>query len=377
MNMISFRNDTMNTKVKFLFSFLMITALIFGFVHIYFPSENYNFERLHVFLFNLCTGGTILLYYTQRQQGMSRIVQLFFVLSLVYALSAFFEVYPLTLAVSAVLWFLVEKIRVEKFSVLPLQFIQNSVPVTEKFHQASLLCLSTGIVMASMVIINNQYTHWIYMEKLNLNTFFLGYSFPLSLVTLSLIFGMLKKIEGRERKGIMEVCFWTITLGVIIFFCFILFERFIFQVFVTAALFTAVVMVLLLYYTFADRIQQKLFLTSGIGFLIATAVTGIAYISLHMQDSYDPMQTKWLLHVHVFASLYGWNLCGLSVICRFDDFPIKLHSPTVIVTHWITALVLAPLGVFYGWAAILAILGYAYITITLFFSDNAVVDHGR
>ncbi|PIE63122.1 MAG: hypothetical protein CSA25_02020 [Desulfobacter postgatei] len=367
----------MNTKVKFLFSFLMITALIFGFVHIYFPSENYNFERLHVFLFNLCTGGTILLYYTQRQQGMSRIVQLFFVLSLVYALSAFFEVYPLTLAVSAVLWFLVEKIRVEKFSVLPLQFIQNSVPVTEKFHQASLLCLSTGIVMASMVIINNQYTHWIYMEKLNLNTFFLGYSFPLSLVTLSLIFGMLKKIEGRERKGIMEVCFWTITLGVIIFFCFILFERFIFQVFVTAALFTAVVMVLLLYYTFADRIQQKLFLTSGIGFLIATAVTGIAYISLHMQDSYDPMQTKWLLHVHVFASLYGWNLCGLSVICRFDDFPIKLHSPTVIVTHWITALVLAPLGVFYGWAAILAILGYAYITITLFFSDNAVVDHGR
>ncbi len=377
MNMISFRNDTMNTKVKFLFSFLMITALIFGFVHIYFPSENYNFERLHVFLFNLCTGGTILLYYTQRQQGMSRIVQLFFVLSLVYALSAFFEVYPLTLAVSAVLWFLVEKIRVEKFSVLPLQFIQNSVPVTEKFHQASLLCLSTGIVMASMVIINNQYTHWIYMEKLNLNTFFLGYSFPLSLVTLSLIFGMLKKIEGRERKGIMEVCFWTITLGVIIFFCFILFEQFIFQVFVTAALFTAVVMVLLLYYTFADRIQQKLFLTSGIGFLIATAVTGIAYISLHMQDSYDPMQTKWLLHVHVFASLYGWNLCGLSVICRFDDFPIKLRSPTVIVTHWITALVLAPLGVFYGWAAILAILGYAYITITLFFSDNAVVDHGR
>ncbi len=77
------------------------------------------------------------------------------------------------------------------------------------------------------------------------------------------------------------------------------------------------------------------------------------------------------------SSLYGWNLCGLSVICRFDDFPIKLHSPTVIVTHWLTALILAPLGVFYGWVAVLAIVGYAFITITLFFSGNGVVTHDQ
>ncbi|WDP89126.1 MAG: hypothetical protein HUN04_05050 [Desulfobacter sp.] len=367
----------MNNKLKFLFSFLMITALIFGFVHIYFPANHYSFERLHIFLFNLCSGGTILLYYTQRRPRMSGTVRLFFFFSLIYAFSAFFEAYPLTLAISVILWFLVEKVRVEKFSLVPLQFLQARVPVTEKFHQASLWCLSIGIAMASLVIINNQYTHWVHMEKLTLNTFFLGYSFPLSLVTLSLIFGMLRKIEGRERKTIMEACFWTITLGVIIFFIFILFERFIPQVFVTAALFTAVVMVFLLYYTFADRVQQKLFLTSGIGFLIVTAVTGIAYISFQMQEGYDPMQTKWLLHIHVFASLYGWNLCGLSVICRFDDFPIRLHSPTVIAAHWLTALVLAPLGVFYGWAAVLAIAGYAFITLTLFFSGNTRVTHGQ
>ncbi|WDP85841.1 MAG: hypothetical protein HUN05_12440 [Desulfobacter sp.] len=367
----------MNFRLKLLFSLLMIIALVFGFVHIYFPVAHYSFERLHVFLFNLCTGGTILLYYTEKRAQVSKTVRLFFLFSLIYAFSAFFMWYPLTLVVSVILFVLVEKIRIDKFSIIPIQFIQSKIPVSEKFHQASLLCLSIGIAMASLVIVNNEYTHWVQMEKLTLNTFFLGYSFPLSLITLSLVFDMLRKIEGANRKIIMEVCFWTITLGVIIFFVFILFEKFIPQIFVTAALFTAVVMVFLLYYTFADKIQKKLFLTSGIGFLIVTAITGIAYISLQMQEGYDPLKTKWLLHIHVFASLYGWNLCGLSVICRHDDFPIKLHSPTVIFIHWLTALVLAPLGVFYGWFAIFAIVGYAFITLTLFFSSNGKMDHAQ
>ena len=367
----------MTTQLKLLFSFLMITALIFGFINIYFPVEAYSFERLHIFLFNLCTGGSILLYYTQGRRHVSGTVQLFFLLSLVYAFSAFFKIYPVTLLVSLGLCYLVEKIRIQRFSILPLQFLQREVSVSEKFHQASLLCLSIGIAMASLVIINNEYTHWVHMEKLVLNTFFLGYSFPLSLISLSLIFGMLHKYEGSTRKVLMELCFWTITLGVIIFFVFILFEKFIPQIFVTTALFCAVVMVFYLYYTFADRIQQKLFLTSGIGFLIYTAITGIAYIFLQMQPDYDPAKTKWLLNMHVFASLYGWNLSGLAVISRFGDFPIRLHSPTVIFVHWLTAVVLAPLGVFYGWFAYLAIAGYAFITLTLFFSSNRTAVHAQ
>ena len=367
----------MNTRLKLLFSFLMITALTFGFINVYFPVDGYSFERLHIFLFNLCSGGTILLYYTQRRNQLSKTVMVFFVFSLMYAFSAFLKWYPVTLALSVVLFGLVEKIRIQEFSLVPIQFLQGRVPVTQKFHQASLWCLSIGIAMASIVIINNEYTHWVYMEKLTLDTFFLGYSFPLSLVTLSLVFGMLEKIEGPKSKPVMELCFWTITVGVIVFFVFILFEKFIPQIFVTAALFTAVVIVFMLYYTFADKIQQKLFLTSGIGFLIVTAITGIAYICFQMQDGYDPLRTKWLLHIHVFASLYGWNLCGLSVICRFDDFPIRLHSPTVICVHWLTALVLAPLGVFYGWFAILAIIGYAFITLTLFFSGNGKMSYDQ
>ena len=360
----------MNNKLKALFSFLMITALAFGFINIYFPVQTYSFERLHIFLFNLCTGGSILLYYTEGQARVSKTVRLFFLGSLIYAFSAFFLLYPLTMLVSVGLYILVEKVRIKKFSFLPIQFFQKKVSVSDKFHQASLLCLSTGIFMASLVILNNEYFKWVTMEKLTLNTFFLGFSFPLSLITLSLVFSMLKKIEGSGRKVIMEFCFWTITLGVIIFFIFILFERFIPQIFVTTALFVAVVTVFYLYSTFADKMQQKLFLTSGIGFLILTAISGILYIFLQMGDDYNPERTKWLLQMHVFASLYGWNLCGLAVICRFDDFPIRLHSPTVIFIHWLTAIVLAPLGVFYGWFALLAILGYAFITITLFFSSN-------
>lgn len=360
----------MNKNLKILFSILMITALVFGFIHIYFPAKNYSFERLHIFLFNLCTGGTILLYYTQGRVKISKTVIFFFLGSLIYAFSAFLKIYLITVLVSGLLFVLVEKIRVERFSFFPILFFKPKEPVSEKFHQASLLCLSCGLFMASLVILNNEYFKFVTMEKLTLNTFFLGFSFPLSLITLSLVFSMLKKKEGSSVKIIMEACFWTITLGVIIFFVFILFQRFIPQIFVTSALFMAVVIVFYLYSKFAEKIQQKLFLTSGIGFLIFTAVTGIAYIFMQMSQGYDPLKTKWLLHIHVFASLYGWNLCGLSIICRFDDFPIRLHSPAVIFIHWLTAIVLAPLGVFYGWFAIFAIIGYSFITLTLFFSSN-------
>ncbi|HKK90966.1 MAG TPA: hypothetical protein VJ936_06180 [Desulfobacteraceae bacterium] len=243
-------------------------------------------------------------------------------------------------------------------------------PVSEKFHQASLLCLSMGIFIASLVMVNNVYLHLVTMKRLTLNTFFLGYSFPLSLITLSVVFSMLKKIEATRAKILMELCFWTITLGVIVFFLFILLEQFVPQIFITSSLFLAVTMVFFLYLKFAAEIQQKQFLSSGIGFLIFTAVTGIAYIFMQMSPGYDSEKTKWLMHMHVFASLYGWNLCGLAVICRSHDFPIRMHSPTVIVLHWVTAIGLAPLGIFYGWFAILAIISYAFITITLFFSKN-------
>ncbi|THB81806.1 MAG: hypothetical protein D3926_00155 [Desulfobacteraceae bacterium] len=361
----------MNQHLKILFSIFMVAALIFGFLNIYFPLENYSFERLHIFLFNLCTGGTIILHFTRGDEKMSVLVQTFFICSLIYAVSAFLKQYEVTLLVSLPLFILVERVRVENFTLFPFDFFRKEVPVSEKFHQASLLCLSIGIVLAALVILNNEYFKWVQMEKIQLNTFFLGFSFPLSLISLSIVFVMLNKAEGSMNRMIKEICFWTINLGVIIFFLFILFEKFIPQIFVTSALTLAVVTVFVLYRRYGEIMQQKQFLSSGIGFLIATAITGIVYIIFQMSDGYDPSKTKWLLHLHVFASLYGWNLCGLAVICRYRDFPIRLHSTTVIVIHWLTAIILAPLGVFYGFFAVLAVLGYTFITFTLFFSSHS------
>ncbi|MBF0413681.1 MAG: hypothetical protein HQK70_13345 [Desulfamplus sp.] len=389
----------MNQHLKLFFSIMMIIALCFGYAAIYFPLENYDFERLHIFLFNLCTGGTIILYFTEGIDRISIRTGSFLVLSLFYALFAFLEIYPMTIFISLGLASIVESLRIERFSIFPLNFFKMKESVSAKFHQASLLCLSIGLLMSTAVIINNEYLHAVTMDKLVLNTFFLGFSFPLSLITLSVIFSMIRvngdfalqtcmvkqnlntnrlyRLFGTDKNLctitigsiVSVVCFWTINLGVIIFFIFILFEKFYPQLVVTSMLFIAVVTVFYLYRTYGQKMQQKQFLSSGIGFLIATAITGIIYIFYQMSPDYDSANTKWLLRIHVFASLYGWNLCGLAVICRFRDFPIKLHSGVVIAVHWLTALILAPLGADSAFVAMLAVAGYVFIVLTLFFSN--------
>jgi hypothetical protein len=369
----------MNIRLRFLFCVLMITALIAGFVQIYFPPEQYNFERLHIFLFNLCTGCTILLYYTESSSKISGKISgtgmLFFAGSLVYALTAFLEIYQLTIALSVLLVVLVEKVRIKRFSFFPFAFFKTKEPVSEKFHQAALLCLSIGIIMAGLVIINNEYFNFVTLEKLTLNTFFLGFSFPLSLITFSIVFSMVKNRRqnnediyavSRTIRGIMGICFWAITLGVISFFIFILSEQIVLQAIISIVLLCAIITVFLLYMKFVKASQQKTFLISGIGFLIFTALTGIGYIFYEMSGNYDPAGVKWFSHMHIFASLYGWNLCGLAVISRFQTFPVKIHLPAVIGLHWLVAIVLAPLGIFYGEFAILAVIVYGFIIAILF-----------
>lgn len=401
----------MDKRLKFFFSVMMIIALCFGYAAIYFPLQNYDFERLHIFLFNLCTGGTIILYFTEGTGRLSARTGSFLLLSLFYALFAFLKIYPMTIFISIGLASIVESLRIERFSIFPSNFFTMKETVSAKFHQASLLCLSIGLLMSTAVIINNEYIHIFTMKKLALNTFFLGFSFPLSLITLSVIFSMIRingdsiwqtrvakntikpadkmrcinnsrifgKIKWTNTKQgsrptnintvLSVICFWAINLGVIIFFIFILFEKFYPQLVVTSILFIAVITVFRLYLKFGQTMQQKQFLSSGIGFLIATAISGILYIFYQMSPDYSPENTRWLLRIHTFASLYGWNLCGLAVICRFKDFPIRLHSGLVIAVHWLTALVLAPLGTHLAFFALMAIAGYIFIVVTLFFSN--------
>ncbi len=362
----------MSTQLKSVFFVLILSALIFGFLHLFVDGGAYNFQRLHIFLFNLCTGGTIILYFTQGRGALSDSAMIFFVLSVIYAVLVFFNHYLPSLGFSLALAVLVESVRIREFSVFPVGFFSRTEPVSRKFHQASLLCLSIGLIFSTAVVANNEYLKLLFVPKLQLDIFFLGYSFPVSLITLSVIFSFLDQTEGVLIRALKEFAFWAINLGVILFFAFILLERLPVQMFITAVLFITVVMVFILYYRLGENIQQKYFLSSGVCFLMVTAITGIAYIIVETLPGYQADDYKWLMQLHAFASLYGWNLCGLAVICRYDDFPIQLHSRKVVALHWMSALVLAPLGYYDPWAAVAAILAFfALLYLILFSRRNA------
>lgn len=360
----------MNSATKAFFLVTMTTALFCGFLP-QFMTEHipYNFERLHVFLFNLCSGGTIILYFTAGKRKMTTPVIVFLAISIIYALLAFLNLYIPAMACSLVLAGIVASIRIKKFGFIP-GFFSSKVSVSEKFHQASLLCLSLGLIISSLVVLNNEYLKIISMKKLVIDTFFLGFSFPLSLITMSLMFAFIPEHLHIESRFLKEAGFWAINLGVITFFMFILFEMMGAQLAISTILFIAVVTIFFLYMRDGQNLQQKNFLTSGMFFLVMTAITGIAYIVIECFPAYyNPDAMKLLLKIHTFTSLYGWNLSGLSVIIRYNDFPIQLHSKRLIIFHWITVLITAPLGAFSKEFAIAATVSYAFILYRVFFSQ--------
>jgi len=351
----------------------MTIALGCGFLHHVIPPEEHNFERLHIFLFNLCSGGTLLIYFTENQRALSKRARLFLVLSLSFALCSFAGWYLPAMIIPLVLSVIVEQVRIAHFgSLAPKGLFSTKEDVSRKFHQASLLCLSIGLALSSPVILNDIYGHWFTLEKLKLDTFFLGFSFPLSLISMSVIFSLMRQHEMRITMHFKEALFWTINLGVIIFFIFILARWFVPQVMIATTLFVAVTLVLYLYYHQGIRLQQKAFLTSGILFLLVTSITGIIYILVAFSAGYDPQKTLPLLRLHAFTALYGWNLSGLAVISRHGDFPIQLHSQKVIILHWLTVLILCPLGYFYAPIAVLAVLFYCWLLHTLLFNEGPI-----
>ncbi len=357
----------MNTMTKTILLLTMTTALVFGFLHLFVPGL--NFERLHIFLFNLCSGGTCILVYTEQKDRLSLRTGSFYILSLLYAVFAFFQMYLHAVAVAVMVALLVETIRAERFSFFPWDFFRGSVPVSAKFHQASLLCLSLGLAISSLVICNHEYWHEASSPKLTLDIFFLGFSFPVSLITMSVMFGKMEKTGGRRMRLLREYCFWAVNLGVIVFFVFILLELVMAELAIALILFVTVVIIFTMYLKLGERQQAKAFLTSGAVFLIMTAVTGIAYILLYVFIP-EPPGGKLLLKLHALISLYGWNLNGLAVICRHDDFPLKLHSGKVILFHWIVVTVLAPLGFYFRVFSIAAVAAYGVFLYLVFFTNS-------
>ena len=370
----------MTGKFKLNLIILMTLALLFGFLHLFIPDgETYNFERLHIFLFNLCSGGTILLYYTENRERLTKNTFLFSLLAVCYAVCAFFKFYLISMFIALFLAGIVESVRIRRFSVFPYDFFRLA-PVSEKFHQASLLCLSMGLVISALVIANNEYFKVVSFPKLKLDTFFLGFSFPLSLITMSVMFSLMKNDVRNIIRILKDAGFWTVNLGVIIFFLFIMFERLHLQLVVTSILFCSVVMIFILFAKLGIKTQQKNFLTSGMVFLLFTAVTGILYIILQFHPLYNPEKLKLLLKIHAFASLYGWNLSGLAVICRYDDFPIMPDSKWIIIIHWITVVILAPLGYYFKPFAVSAVVLYLLMLYMILFSKGSsgasILNHG-
>ncbi len=365
----------MSSWLKIVLMTTMTIALACGFMHHLVDPAILNFERLHIFLFNLCSGGTLLVYFTEDRQEKTLSIRgkFFFGLSLLFAFSAFFHWYAITLVIPVLLALIIESVRIDRFgSILPIGLFTVRESVSRKFHQAALLCLTLGLLISSPVILNDVYTHWVTLEKLKLDTFFLGFSFPLSLISMSVIFALMKEDKILLISSLKQSVFWTINLGVIVFFIFILAQVYIPQVAISITLFCTVALVLYLYWHEGIRLQQKTFLTSGILFLLFTSITGIIYIFLAFSDSYDPAEAVPLLRIHGFTALYGWNLSGLAVISRHGDFPIKLHSRKVIMLHWLTVAVLCPVGYFYPPVSIVAVLSYAWLLQMLLFNDGLV-----
>ena len=363
-------NLPMSRNFRLILLATMTSALLFGFLHLFFPADYpYDFERLHIFLFNLCCGATVLLFHSLPRDVFHRRTAVFFLFSLCYAVTAFLKLYIPAIAISIFLFAIVESVRVKKFSFFPKEFFDTS-PVSVKFHHAALLCLSIGLLLSIAAIVNEEFHPFFPMHMVRLNTFFLGFSFPISLVTMSVMFSFMKRSGEGVSFYLRLYSFWAINLGVIVFFVFILLEMPHAQVFMSSALFVSVILIYVLFRKYGDEKQQKHFLTSGMLFLVSTAITGILYILYHFYLDYDDEFGRFLLRFHAFTALYGWNLNGLAILCRYDDFPIRLHSRWVISLHWAIVLILAPMGYYNRAAAVFATVAYGFILYIILLSKG-------
>ena len=355
-----------NTKLRPLIMTIMIAAFLFGFMDMFFPV---NFERLHIFLFNVTTGGFIILYFSMGKKEVSPVIITYFLFSIAYTLLAFYELYLYAIPVSLILFGITESIRIKVFSFFPFDFFRPGVSVEKKFHHASLLCLSLALLISTAVILNHEYYHWICYEKLTLDVFFLGFSFPVSLVTMSVMFHFIEVKRTRFSLIIDNSIFWTVNLGVIVFFVFIILELFIPEVIVACMLFTAVLVLFIYFLKYGRSLQQKGFLVSGMTFLLFTAITGILYIPAHKLYSNFETIPKLILQAHASISLYGWNLSGLFVLLRWHDFPLRLNSRLFILFHWIIIVFLVPLGEQHAFFSITASLAYT-VLLLIFFNNH-------
>jgi hypothetical protein len=315
-------------------------------------------------------GGTVLLYFTQDRQKLAWQVLVFLIGSLAFSIAAFLNLYLVASIFCIMLAFVVETVRVRIFSFFPVEFFDNSVPLSRKFHHAALLCLSLGLLICAGVMIDTQYVHLLNDPYLILDDFFLGFSFPISLATFAVMFSITQDTHRPLLPILGVASFWIVTVGVIVFFVLIILAILIAE-FITSAV--LLLDVLLLYYLFRvgtwGQAEETRFLTSGMVFLITTGITGVLLVLWSALAPNDIQGHSFLLQTHAYLSLYGWNLVGLTAIIHLIDFPKKLNRMSIVLLHWVTVALLAPLGSEFPVLAIIAIALFVLLTRVLLFSQ--------
>jgi hypothetical protein len=155
----------MSKSLRATLMLLMVAGFVFGFAGLVLPHQSailqtprpgeFQFQRLHIFLFNLVAGGVILLWFTEKQKTLSWRAKVFMVLALLFSLAAFFNQYTIAIILAIALAVIVEIVRVTHFPFFPIDFFKFSTPVSHKFHHAAVLCLSLGLLISAGVMINN------------------------------------------------------------------------------------------------------------------------------------------------------------------------------------------------------------------------------
>lgn len=350
----------MNNRLKSALYAIMVLAFLFGFFNARHMPGGFDFQRLHVFLFNLCAGGFLIMYHAGGRAVTARSA-LFLAISLIFAASVFLNLYPAAIMAALLLGVIVETARMRRFAWFPRDFFTGSVPSSDKFLHSAMLCLSLGLVISAVMMTVKTYFGMPLPQKMGIDIFFLGFSFPVSLITMSVMFSYMEKPASRAVAVLHEVSFWTVNAGVIMFLVFIIAEWQVAQAVISVVLFVSVIMIFVLFARGARGLQQKSILVSGMVLLMMTAVTGIGYIiARYFEPPGQPATlSKFILVIHRYVSLFGWNQTGLIVIMRFEDFPLKLNSGKFIALHWITVAVLAPLGELFFPAGLAATLLYS------------------
>jgi len=348
----------------------MTAALAAGFFHHVRPSMGADFARLHIFLFNLVSGGSCLLFFAQGKKSPGPTVAAYFLVALAFSLFAFKGWHDLSALACLGLFVLVESVRIRRFSFFPFEFFRAGADTAEKFLHAALLCLSIGLLLCSLAILDHARLHLFNSPKFGLETFFLGFSFPVSLVSFYAIFRLVPRAEGRTETLAHNASFWLLNLGVIIFFLFILAGSVWGQALASFTLYFAVLLVMKILWQRGEKGQPRIILLSGLFFLLGAALTGIAYIIIEMAIG-TGLPDKALMRLHAFLALYGWNLSGIIALARKDDFPIRIRMPRLAAHHWLVVALLAPLGWGYPAFAAAAVALYAMFLRTVLFAAGS------